>query len=247
MGCCCFCAAARVAAAVALVGFVLWERQTNAALLTFNVTESPSLANYANREVAIPEFNPSLGQLQSVTIDFHGTGAFLQGFQHPGAPHRDLLIYQNLSIVLETQNGQKLITLNQTPTRIAHGLGIHEGAGGGGLTGPTIHRVVAAGQKTLTSEEELMQFTGDGIVDLYLSAHDGMGDRISGRPSLLNGLWMVGANITVDYDYLAVPGNSVVVPEPSSWLAAGFALLVLAFTGAPGILMRRSQARSVGQ
>jgi hypothetical protein len=89
--------------------------------------------------------------------------------------------------------------------------------------GVRIQPVTFSGHATLTSEADLMQFTGSGMVDLLISARTGSGRLLSGGMNLASGLWAAGANISVVYNYTAVPESS------ATWVAAGMALaLVLA-------------------
>src|SRR5260221_11158777 len=72
--------------------WLICEISVNAAVQTVIVSEPPAIVNFSGREIELPQFNPSLGSLESVTIDVKGTGALLQGFNHSGGPgsNRDL-------------------------------------------------------------------------------------------------------------------------------------------------------------
>jgi hypothetical protein len=204
-------------AAVLLIlgGSLVWECSARAAVETFTVSQPPMLAEYAEREIQIPEFDPSLGSLRSVTIDLEGTGIFFQGFDHVFPGQRQLSMQQPLTLVLETSTDERLITLSQSANHSLNG-----GAAGNSADRQN-DRVRLAGETTLTSGADLMQFTGAGLVDLFLSAHSGLGTHFSGDHSILNGFWVAGANIRVVYDY-------TVIPEASRWWLGDCALLVLA-------------------
>jgi hypothetical protein len=223
----------RLATAIlSILGSTIWECATKAAVEVVSFEEPAAPANYTDRQVEIPQFNPSLGSLQSVTINLRGTGAFVQLFDHQGEGHRQLSMFEDLTLVLETSNDQILISLHQAerhffpPSGHPHGYALEAHS-----SGADIDRVTAAGQKTLTDQGDLMQFTGSSFVDLFLSAESGFGGHSEEGHGIHRGLWIVGADIKVTYDYSAVP-------EPSTWFAGAFAMLALVFA----IVLSRTRA-----
>jgi hypothetical protein len=222
----------RVLSAVTVIVAVLSAWQLEAAVEVFTVRESPALVNQADREVQIEQFDPSLGSLQSVTIDLQGTGSFLQRFAHFGSGRGELIVKQNLSLVLETLDGNSLISINQAEDHF------YPFSGSGGSSGfaghfeaPHIYGVTASGATALTSESELTQFTGLGFADLLLDARGGLRDHFLRGGGILEGLVLAGANIRVTYNYTplsSISGSTVPIPEAGTWLAGGFAMLVLA-------------------
>ena len=203
---------------LALAGWCLLEREADAAVQVLTESFSPAVANFTDREIGIPQFDSALGTLQAVTIDLHGAGAFVQGFGHPGGGNRQLSTSHNLDLLLE-QDSETLVSLSQS--------GNLPGTGGatGNSFGAHLQRVTLAGQKTLTSAQDLMQFTGCGLVDLFLSAQSGTGNHLPGGRDLHNGFWVLGGEVKVTYDYVAAL-PAVAVPEQPTGIAAGFAGLV---------------------
>ena len=199
---------------LSIVASTAWECSTKAAVEVVSFEEPAAPANYIDRQVEIPQFNPSLGSLQSVTIALRETGVFFYGFDHAGGADRQLSGFQDLTMVLETSSGQTLVSLSQRENHPFPPSG-HDAD-----PGSHVERVSAAGQKTLGSQQDLMQFTGSGLVDLFLSAQSGRGDHLAWEHSFLTGFWIVDANIKVTYDYCAVP-------EASTWFAGAFAMLAL--------------------
>ena len=218
------------AVVLALGASLVWECSTRAAVQVFTVSQPPVLAGYAEREIQIPQFDPSLGSLQSVTLDLQGTGVFFQGFEHVPAGQRQLSMQQELTLVLETSTGERLITLNQPANDSVNA------SGSGNSLGTLLQRVRVSGETTLTSRSDLMEFTGAGLVDLFLSEHSGLGTHFPAGRSILNGFWVAGANIKVAYDYS-------VIPEASRWWLGDCVLLVLACATA-GAGSRRRRANT---
>lgn len=214
-----------LASAVLCLGL---EHRTKAAVVSFSVSESPSIADFSGREIEIPQFNSSLGVLQSVSLDLEATVGRLQSSENQYPVKRQSLFFQTLTIVLDTLNGERLITLNEAPARLGPGLGAHQNLGAGSSSQSIGHREFTTGEMTLLSEEDLMQFTGSGSINLLLSARNEM-NRHAGKENFFNSQWLTGANITVSYNYLT-PQEMVAVPEPATWLASCFAFVLFAGT-----------------
>jgi hypothetical protein len=178
----------------------------------------------------LPQFNPALGSLQSIKIDVNATGVFMQSFNHlsGSGSHRGLSCQPILSLTLQTGDGEKLVTLTQLGNHNRTSPGYQ---GGTDSSRPGLEPLKAAGRTTLSSDQELMQFTGSGLIDLFLSERSGFGHFALGGESILSGLWVAGADIKLTYIYTVVPDNS-------SWPAAGFAVLLL-------VLVRRSNTQNV--
>jgi hypothetical protein len=69
-----------------------------------------------------------------------------------------------------------------------------------------------------------MQFTGSGFVDLFLSAEVTEASRFRAKCFFQDGSWTAGADIKVIYNFSPIP-------EKSTWLAGGFAILALVLPG----------------
>ena len=211
---------------VTLFVMVCWNlcaESTQAAVEVVIVSAPPAVADYSDREIELPQFNSSLGFLESVTIDFQGTGAFVQVLHSPAEAqsHGELSEQESLSLLLETGEGEKLISLRQS---VRHPNCSLRREPGSDWTTVETEPVTVSGQKTLTAEDDLMQFTGSGLVDLFLSARSG-----DGGEEFLDGFWTAGADIKLVYNYTAVPENS-------TWLTSVFAGL---------LLVRRARCRNI--
>jgi hypothetical protein len=216
-----------VAVAISPMGLVFWVASASAAIEQVTVSASPEPVNYADREISIAQFDSSLGALQSITIDLRGTGGFVQGFGHFGEGQRQLASNQMLNLTLETADDRQLLALSQNQQRRVSPPGIKENVAFEYNRVHTLsYPVTMAGSTTLTAERDLMQFTGSGFVDLFLSAKSGLGNHVAMWRSLNDGFWTAGANIGITYNYLPVA-----VPECSTWLAGGFAFLSVALIG----------------
>jgi hypothetical protein len=197
-------------------GYFIFQNLAAAAIQTIIVSAPQAAVNFSGREIQLPQFNPSLGSLESITIDAQGTGAFLRSFDHngPAGSHRELSRQSILGFSLQTDSGEKLVTLIQQGARSGSNLAHQNGDGSGNnLLVP----IRTSGHTVMTSDKKLMEFTGCGFIDLFLSGHTSITHSGSGNEDILGGVWVTGANIKVTYTYAAVP-------EASSWLAGAFAL-----------------------
>lgn len=193
-------------------------------VLTTSVT--PSAAGYTD-QINLPQFDSPMGTLQSVTVQLAGTGNFVQLFQNLGAVPAQVTISQNLGFGLQvrsagSQLGRQILSLgeNQISQYVAgayRGGAFFQGSAGGTYTYP----VTAAGQVILTSAQDLAAFTGQGLVDLYLSTDGTLTQVVSGNLGVADGNLVAGADLTVTYLYA--------VPEPTAWGTASLALMGLAW------------------
>lgn len=218
----------RVAGMIALALLVCgcnWS--SKAAVQVFQFLESPSAANVPARELQLPQFNPALGFLNSVTFDLHATGAFIQSFNLLGGAgaHRELSGEHDLTLTLTMPGYGDLLMLSQ-----------HAGHSPVGSSGLRVEPIRLSGNTVFSAPSGLAEFTGSGMVDLFFSAratHSG-----SGRVGLAAGLWAAGESLKVTYNYTAVP-------EQATWLAAVLASGVLAWTGRKHLVNRpHTQART---
>src|SRR6516164_4763172 len=209
-------------ALLAMVGVGFLESQTRAAVQVVTIAESPSLVNYSEREIQIPQFNPSLGTLQSITVDFQATGAFLPGFNRQPKSADNALTYQtpsqHLDLFIEDMNHDRIMSLNRILNQ-----GFAPAGENNASPTPAAHpnQIMLTGSRTLNSDNDLMHFTGSGLVDLFLSAESGIAKQVPLGQSSSRGFWKVGADVKVTYNFTPIP-------ETSTMLAGGFAILVIA-------------------
>jgi hypothetical protein len=216
-----------VALTLATVCLAFVAFSVDAAVQVFSISEDPIPVNFSDREFQIPEFDPSLGILRSITIDIQGTGLFWQRVETRGRLEGNVAINQKLSLVLETSTDQRLVFLSQTENHQYSALNSRGNRSDGGSYGQWYnYEVTASAQKTLNSAADLMQFTGSDFVDLFLSGTEVVRNHLSRTCGLIQALVTAGADIKVTYCYDAVP-------EPAAWSIAGCALLALALVGLP--------------
>ncbi len=184
------------------------------------------MTSFANADVAIQQFDPSLGTLQSVLVKVSDTGSFTQYYQNISTTAGDTLsISQNLDMLLQL-NSETILNFDE----IRHNnyavsawdgtTPIYSGTAGGIKT----YADTASYFTQLTSASDLAEFSGAGFVNLLLAAtgsgtiSDANGGNFFGGSSI-----MAGADLTIVYNYCAIP-------EASTWLAgSGLALAFLTF------------------
>jgi hypothetical protein len=191
-----------------LVAFLLlFAISMHAAVQVNTISEAGLVASGSEREIQLPQFDPSLGVLQSVGIELNARGAFIQGFGNFSGSNRELSSHQDLLVTLALPSHDQLTALMQTSAR-----------GSGTSNGIRVEPVTASAYSLITSSTGLMAFTGSGLVDLFLST-EGSGRTSAGQMNILACLWAARADLTLTYNYTAVP-------ETGTWAAAVFAVLV---------------------
>lgn len=190
-----------------VAGWACCSQQAKAAVESFTIADAPGRAGGTVREIEVPQFNPSLGSLQSITLEVQGAGVFMHGFDHPSGTDRRLSGRGDFALVLNTSDDPRLITLGQglpssfqTPDSLPSGFRFQQNTPHGGF-----QRTILAGQETLTSATDLARFTGCGFVDLFLSVRNRIGPDPAGARNSLSGFWNIGAGVKVTYDYTPVP------------------------------------------
>lgn len=232
----------RITLRIVLAALALTIGRAEAAVDVVTISEAPIPVNYTDREIQIQQFDPSLGRLESVSIEVQATGTFTQLFEHLGHSDGNLVILQRLRLTLDTAADRRLIGLTEVENHRYSFSGFDGSLDFGGTSGGThTYDVTASGERHLSSPADLMQFTGSGFVDLFLNATgDLRGHLPRGDCTFVGELLTAGANIIVRYDYVAVP-------EASTWMAGGVAVLGLAITTrSRGSSFRRRSSRGPG-
>jgi len=207
-----------------LVAIYTVQSSVKASIETVYGSLPATLTSYDDAAVAVQQFDPNLGTLQSVTIQISGTGDFTQYYQNISTGSGDTIaVSQTLDMTLALGSAN-ILSLNQVNQ---HSYAVSAWNGSppfySGTAGGTASYAVTAGSQTqLTSSADLAAFRGSGLTDLLLSAlaygsvTDANGGNFFGGSSVA-----AGANLTVEYNYSSVP-------EASTWLpAAGIFIAVI--------------------
>lgn len=182
--------------------------------LTEDGSLSPTLTSYSDAAISVQQFNPSLGTLQSVTLELSGTGSFTQYYQNISTGSGDTItVSQTLDLTLALGD-ETLLSLEQVNP---HSYMVSAWNGSppfltGTAGGTQSYPVTVSGQSQLLPAD-LAAFTGSGVTDLALSAMafgsvtDANGGNFFGGSSV-----MAGANVAVVYDYDAIPESATWMP-----------------------------------
>jgi hypothetical protein len=206
-----------------LTAFCVLPSLTHASIETVYGSLPASLTSYEDAAISVQQFDPSLGALQSVTIEVTGTGNFTQYYQNISTGSGDTIAISqtlNLALQLGSEAILDLSQVNQHNYVVSAWNGsppFYAGTAGGTQS----YAVTAAGHATLTSPTDLAEFSGSGLTDLLLSALANASATDSNGGNFFGGSAVTaGANVTVAYNYSAVP-------ESATWLpAAGIAMAV---------------------
>jgi hypothetical protein len=219
---------------IALIGFGAFPLQAAIEVVTGALAAQST--DFRNAPVQIPQFDPRLGQLTSISIEADATGQQTQFFENLGPAAGSVTIAQRLDLLLASANHHALLRWGQSDQH-TYSYGAYDGSldysgSSGGTSG---YSVTASGNVTVNrpttpgpplgtgslSPRDFAAFEGAGFLDLYLSARDQFHFLPHASNLALGTLATAGVDLTVTYSFIPVP-------EASTWLVAGFAILALA-------------------
>ncbi len=176
----------------------------------------------------LPKFDPALGTLNSVTIDYEGIGEFAYKIE-------------NIDTATGTTGSNELLVdLTFTPSVAAGGsisvssgvlnvnLGVFDGAiDFAGTSGQDFGTTSASDTFSEIITTGLAAFIGAGNFIIDVAAGSGSDRNLSGGNVLEQTTWLAGARAAVTYDYTA----QQTVPEPATFALMGLGLLGFARFG----------------
>jgi hypothetical protein len=199
--------------------------QAKADSVIYTGAYGPNYTDIIDQAIALQGFNSALGTLNSVTVDFTGTGQFTQRYENFDGPGQITFFTHSLAMsLLMPDNSTGLFSFNQNEVH-TYTFGAYDGnTDFGGTSGGThVYPVNMTGNLNLTLPAYLAQFTTPGLVDFYLNASGAVGWSISGGNNTVGAGLTAGANISVTYDYTPVP-------EPSTFALMFGGLILLPAT-----------------
>ena len=199
-----------------LVSICMIPSAVKASIETVYGSLPATLTSYDDAAIAVQQFDPNLGTLQSITIQISGTGDFTQYYQNISTGAGDTIaVSQTLDMTLAL-GGETVLSLDQV-NQHSYVVSAWNGSPpfySGSAGGTESYAVTASGQTQLTSATDLAAFSGSGLTDLLLSAlADGSVTDVNGGNFFGGSSVAAGANLTVEYNYSSVP-------EASTWLPA---------------------------
>ncbi|TAE59805.1 MAG: PEP-CTERM sorting domain-containing protein [Nostocales cyanobacterium] len=216
--------AAALTTIAGIAGIMTTAGTANAASLSYTASSGDFDTTDFTKTLSIQKFNPSLGTLNSVTLDL--TGDIKGSARFENRSSRSATVGVNLSSDINLTLGSDTL-FNLTPSNLyAYQVARYDGITDyAGASGRTINGLSASTSDTKNLVSNLQPFIGSGNVDFLLSAIAqsnviGSGNISSQINTLAKG------DLTVTYDYSPI---STKVPEPSTLLGfglvAGFGLL----------------------
>jgi hypothetical protein len=171
--------------------------------------------------LAVAQFNPDMGTLESVTITATGSGQFSQYYQNLSTSSAgSVTISQNFDMMLSLPATSTVIAdLNVTPGNQTHSLQAYAGTPyfTGTSGGSQTYTVSNAKTVILDSSPSLAAFTGSGMADFLVTANGSGGSNNNTGNFLVGWSTLAGLELSVIYTYNAIP-------EPSTWMAGIFAV-----------------------
>jgi hypothetical protein len=202
-----------------LVAGVMPSLTVKAAVETVGAVLPQAQTDYKDM-LAVEQFNPNLGTLESVSITATGTGQFGQYYQNLSTSSGgSVTISQNFDMVLSMPSTGTMITeLNVTPGAQTYSAQAYAGTPffTGNSGGSQIYQVSNASTVTLGSSL-FAAFTGSGMADFLVTANGGGGSSENTGNFLVGWSTLAGLDLSVAYTYAAIP-------EPATGLAGGLAV-----------------------
>lgn len=225
----------RKLATLMVAGFLAASFRANAALETETLPTVlyPLTPTDYSAGLQVAQFDPSSGQLDSVTITATGTGSFTQYYQNLSTSSGGLFtISQNLDLILSLPSSGtgSLLDLNLSSGIQTHAVQPYV-SGSQFFSSPSggmADYAAQAGPSSTTlqlSSPDFAQFTGSGLVNFLLTANGSSTVAETSGNYIAGGSSLAGLDLTVSYNY--TPDASLLaLPEPAAWtwLAGVFAL-----------------------
>lgn len=219
-----------------------------AALILTAAFAQAATVSYASQTIALAvtdwssfldlqQFNPSLGQLNSVTLDL--TADLAGKAQVESRSSRASTLTANLAATLtltRPDTGQVLVVSAPLVSKVfaaAAADGVKDWAGASGKTYDNLSLSLAQ-TASFNDAATLALFTGTGTVSAPLSAV--ANSRVAGTSFYSLFETQAGGHAQVTYDYSPITSQVSSVPEPRSWA------LMLAGMGVLGTLARRRRS-----
>ncbi|GAX36195.1 choice-of-anchor E domain-containing protein [Nodularia sp. NIES-3585] len=208
-----------LAAATTLAGMLVTAGVANAASLTSTASTSLEFTDIVDSVLSIQKFNPSLGTLNSVTLDFNSLITGEAGFENRGARAARVTVKLAAEVNLTNSDLElsppfPILPVNEQSYLVTAYDGVTDF---GGTSGRTLEELIATRSttKTFNSVPDLAVFTGIGNLDfLYTAIAE---STVTGSGNLRFFVdTLAQADLTVIYDY-----DPKTVPEPSAALGIG--------------------------
>jgi hypothetical protein len=192
------------------------------AVETVDVSIAPAASSYSD-VFNIPAFDSSLGTLQSISVKARGTGSFTQLVENTGASPETAVVAQSLQLVLNLPGqATPILALRQSEDHEYRLGAFDQELDFNGDSGAThSYPVTASGEVTLRSPNDLARFTGSSLLGIDLVATGALDRFVAGGNGVLEARLTAGLDLTVQFDYFAVP-------EPIAWSSASLVVLAAA-------------------
>lgn len=215
-----------------LAAFAIGAGGANADTLTFSDTHAPQLTDWHDSSLAINQFDPALGTLNSINVTLEGNIFGDIKLENTGS--EPATITGSLKANIDLLTGSILITqVLPLSTHVFNAATFDGAIDFGGTSGVTFGDLTASDSKSVNVPvADWAAFIGLGNVSFTLDAL-GKSGATGGGNAISQFITLADAGVTVTYDY--GPANNE-VPEPATMLLFGTGLAGLA-----GLRLRRKQ------
>ena len=208
-----------ITTASTITGILATTAIANAATLIYSAASQPARTNITNTILSIQKFDSSLGELNSITVEFTGSLIGNAAFENEDATPQTITVDLSGLLQLSGPNNDPLINLapqRVTPYNVPESDDISDF---GGTSGRIIEGLTAqqSDSRTLTNSSSLAPFIGTGTVDFSFSAL--AKSKVEGSGNISSRIrTFAAANVTLRYDYTEPPRK---IPESSMILGLG--------------------------
>jgi hypothetical protein len=158
-----------------------------------------------DQTLSIPQFNPSDGTLDSVSLQITGSGTASLAYQNNSSSSTTNKVF--LDLTWEVERTDSTVLLNDTKEWYVN----WSSASGASYNAGPWNTAPTPTDLTYTTPADLAYFTGSGSADFLASGSNSVMESLSGGNFTISTPNSLGVTVAVTYNYTPVPEPSILV------------------------------------